>query len=448
MPHTPEPVWTDAVFESERTENPLYRGDAGPWPWMLPAFRDRVSTRLLDATFGCLTMFRMLPGISAQYPISDLAGMVFIAILVTRRPRRNLGRLGILIPLALLLLAYLILVSMANDVSWVRRSFHLAVMVVLALLVGQGRADLPSLLRGAAFGFIVNAVLFYAGLAPDSYGGFLTGYLEDKNRAAMVMGVVGLIICGFVRRRYVLPCLIAVAGALWLTGSRTTMAGFAVALVWILLRPKMTLLSLRLGFAGFGIAFLNYVETHLAHSGVFADRTGTDALRQRIDDAVALKLTHTSWLGGGLGTATVDLDGAQWFFHNSYDGLRQEGGWVFFVAVVALYVWLGLRPSKRYVTDLAQLFVEAATIVELVAAWKLGEVFLANTSYVLLGAAILLYVRDDPSTAIDQKDERLVKEYARRLEQHDELRKTSRTEPSSPVNPTSAPSGDSSSVWA
>lgn len=411
VPANDESPWTSSVFSREEIDRSPYSRGVGPWPWMLPGYETATSTRILDASFGLLTMFRMLPGISSQYPIGDIAGAVFIAILVTRRPQRTLGRLGILIPAGVLLLSYLILVSVANDVSWVRRTFHILVMVVLAVLVGQGRAHLPSVLRGAAFGFMLNALLFYVGLAPDTYGGFLTGYLEDKNRAAMVMGVVCLVIAGFIRKRYVFPWMLATAGAIWLTGSRTTLAGLAIAYAWVLLRPKMTLLPIRLGFGALAVLFLNYVETNLARMGVFEDRAGTDALRERINDAVALKLTHTPWYGGGLGTATVEVQNNTWFFHNAYDGLRQEGGWLFLVCVVALLVWLGLRPLKEEVTDLAQLFVEAATIVELVCAWKLGEVFLANTTYVLLGASILLYLRDDPTTAVLTDREQVLATY-------------------------------------
>ena len=105
------------------------------------------------------------------------------------------------------------------------------------------------------------------------------------------------------------------------------------------------------------------------------------------------------------------MDGATWFFHSSYDGLRQEGGWVLLVLVTAVTVWLGLRPMKREVTGFDQLAVEAATIVQLVCAWKLGEVFLSTSSFILLGYALQLYLRDHGTRVLDDQ-ERVLQAYA------------------------------------
>lgn len=368
---------------------------------------------MVDALFGALTMFRTLPGFPGGVPANDVFGIVFIGILLTRRPKQRLGSTTVLPGLAVLLALYLVLVSLQNDVSWLRRLVHISVIAVLAFLIGEGRAEIPSLLRGAGVALLVNAALFYAGIAPDTYGGVLTGYLADKNLAAMVIGVVGVSICGFVRRPYVLPCLALTAGGVWLTGSRTTLAGLLIGTLWVLLRPKMTFLSFRLAFGAGAIALVSVLEERFARVGSFAAREGSDMLRERIDEAVALKLSHTPWYGGGLGTATVELQNSTWFFHNAYNGLRQEGGWIFLIAIVSVVVWVGLRPSRRYIDNLAQLFNEAATVVLLVCAWRLGEVFLATTTYIVLGIGLYLGARDQEGTEILDEGERVLARYGR-----------------------------------
>lgn len=404
--------WSDSNLRDVPSEPDLYGRGAGPWPWMLPSIVGRESTRILDALFGALTMFRTLPGFPGGVPANDVFGIIFIGVLMTRRPTRTLGKAELLPGLCLLLGVYLVLVSMANDVPWLRRLVHLTVIASLAFLVGQGRASIPSLLRGACTALVLNAVLFYAGLAPDSYGGVLTGYLADKNLAALVIGLIGTITAGFVRRSYVLPIMALTSGGVWLTGSRTTLAALLVAWLWVLLRPKMTFLSFRLAFGAAAIGLVTTLENSFSQVGVFANRAGSDLLRERINEAVASKLSTTPWYGGGLGTATVEVQDSTWFFHNSYNGLQQEGGWPFLIVIVAVVVWLGLRPARRQIDDLGELFVEAGTIVLLICAWKLGEVFLATTTYVLLGSALYLYLKDDASTAISTNSERILARYA------------------------------------
>ncbi|MDU0347534.1 hypothetical protein, partial [Actinomyces sp. MRS3W] len=267
------------------------------WAWTLPTHTPQESTHIVDAAFGLVTMFRTLPGVPSTIPVSDVVGILFIGIMLLRRPRYRLGRASLLIPGYFLLLAYLVAVSLIGEVDWIRRSVHITIMMMLALLVGTGRAHLPSLLRGAITGLVINAALFYAGLAPDTYGGNLTGYLEDKNHAALVIGVIGITTCAYVRRRYVAPLLVLTVGGVWLTGSRTTLAALTMAGVWMLLRPVLPSLMQRLALGGGIVLALNVLVDDYSRVGVFSDRTGTDLLRQRIDEATTLKLESTPFYG-------------------------------------------------------------------------------------------------------------------------------------------------------
>ena len=92
----------------------------------------------------------------------------------------------------------------------------------------------------------------------------------------------------------------------WTTGSRTSPAELACALVWFVLRPRLNVPG-RLGLAaGFALG-LPFLEERYAQVGQFADRVGTDALRARIDAASLAKLDHAPWHGQGLGEAWVML---------------------------------------------------------------------------------------------------------------------------------------------
>ncbi|MCI7455830.1 hypothetical protein [Actinomyces urogenitalis] len=391
------PVTTHTRSYKHLTDRPRTSQSSRFWAWTLPTVSVKSSTHLVDAFFGLLLTFRVLPGIPSSLPVSDLAGLVFILIMLFRTPRYRLGRAELLIPGCIVMAVYLVAVSIMNDVAWTRRIGHIAILLTLAILIGSGRAHLPSLLRASALGILVNASLFYAGAAPDEYGGFLTGYLEDKNHAALTIAVTGVTLGGFVRRRYIIPVLATTGGLIWLTGSRTTLGALAAAALWLLFRPRMRTLLPRAILGGF-IAFgLNLLVNDYSQEGAFADRTGTDALRQRIDDAVQIKLGSTPPYGGGLGTATVEMDGNTWFFHNAYDGLRQEGGWLLLIVFVSVFVWYGLRPNRHDISSFTQLAVESAVIVELVCAWKLGEVFFSTQTVLLLAAILQVYLKDqDP----------------------------------------------------
>lgn len=71
-----------------------------------------------------------------------------------------------------------------------------------------------------------------AGLVPAPYGSFLTVVLADKNVAGLYYAAMPVLALALVRtRRWKLILLVAAAVCVFLTGSRTSMAGFACAVL-------------------------------------------------------------------------------------------------------------------------------------------------------------------------------------------------------------------------
>ncbi len=133
-----------------------------------------------------------------------------------------------------------------------------------------------------------------------------------------------------------------------------------------------------------------WMAENIARIGIFADRMGTDLLRERITTASWEKVADAPWFGLGLSEATVDLERSTWFFHNSYASLLVEGGWPLAVVVVLTYVFLGLRPFNPDQRSDSRVAVEAATLVLLICATQLGEVFFSLPGVLVLGAGLLL----------------------------------------------------------
>ena len=260
-------------------------------------------------------------------------------------------------------------------------------MSYLVAVVG-GRLHYPSLVRGAAAGLVGNALLFFGGVAPAPYEQYLSGYLLDKNQAGLAYTVVGLLLLGLVEGRRTRFAVVALTGALvWSTGSRTSIAALVCGLAWFALRPRLGTggrLALVAALAG----AVQVVESRFSRVGVFVDRDGSDAFRQRIDDASRIKLDGAPFQGLGLGESWVDLQGRAYLFHNSYWAALVEGGWVLLAAYLLLTVLvIGVRapgaPGSPW------LGAQAANIAVLVCALRLGEVFGATTAVTALAGGFL-----------------------------------------------------------
>jgi hypothetical protein len=354
-----------------------------------PPRRDRL--RGVEFSLFFLLIFDGLgvPVLPVSVPLSELAAVALVAVGIFRSPARPLTRYGWYIPFWAILLAYCVIESWVNEVDWFRRTVRLVAMVVLSLQIATGRLDVWSGLRGLLAGLAVNVLLFYLRLAPDSYGGLLTGFLGDKNVAGLFYATVPLLALPCVSRARWRVALLVFAGVtVFLTGSRTSIAALAAGSLWVLVRRRLPLPFHLPMFAAL-YAGLQYLEANFAHAWIFSDRTGTDLLRSRIDEASWQKAEGAPPYGLGLGEATVYLDGRSWFFHNSFLGLYVEGGWVLLVAVTGVLIAVAL-PLLRATHMRPPIALEAAAIALLFCASRLGEVLLALPVFLLLGCVMAI----------------------------------------------------------
>jgi O-antigen ligase len=375
-----------------------------------PAEIGAEETRFAEFVLGAVALVALpVPGAPGGFLVGQVAVLALVGLSVFRHPTRSLQPLRWLPYAAAALLGYLVLVSVTGpDVSlfgWPKRALRLALVLTALLVMVSGRVHFPSLVRGMAVGLLGNAVLFFAGVAPAPYGGFLSGYLLDKNQAGLAYTVVGILLVGVTTDRRRQVAVLAVTSALvWTTGSRTSLAALACALAWFVLRPRLNVPG-RLALAGVFALVLPFVEERYAQVGQFADRVGSDEFRARIDAASLAKLDHAPWHGQGLGEAWVMLaDGKTYFFHNSYWAMLVEGGWVYLVAMLVGTVWFGIRPLRPGPPPtLFARSAEAANLAVLVCALRLGEVFGATTAVVALAAGLIAYLQAVPveSTAAD-----------------------------------------------
>ncbi len=292
----------------------------------------------------------------------------------------------------LLVLLWLELAASAilNGVDGTRRLGHLAIFILLALMVSSGRLHRLSLLRGMALGLFFAAITAIAARflgIEGAYGERLTGLFSDPNVAGFHLVVFGALVMTGARsgfRRWIGAAALVIA--IGLTLSRTSLIATILGLVWLLLYKRIPgRWALALLAASFP-ALMAYAESY-RYWGPFSERTGSDALRDRILAAEEQLLPISPWYGRGPGTAYVQVEGSNFFFHSSYLGLLNEAGRIGFViflaAVVVLLVKLVGMP-----TELRQPWYEAAIIAFLLCAFNLGEVLLEIPTAIALGMAM------------------------------------------------------------
>lgn len=359
---------------------------------------ERQPSVLWDALLGSVVLVALpVPGTGGAVTVGNLALAGLLALASLRRPGPQARRLVPVVVAVVALLGYLAVVSLAGaDESlsgWERRWLRLGAVLAAVLALAGGRLHLPSVVRGAAAGLVVNALAFYGGVAPARYGDYLSGFLLDKNVTGFACAVVGVLAMGLAPSQLWRATLVAGFGAMvWATGSRTAIAAFAIGVVWFYARPRLGVLP-RLTLAAAAWAGLRFVAKDYAQVGEFASRAGSDWFRARIDALSQAKLDAAPARGLGLGEAYVTMDGATWFFHNSYLTLLVEGGWVFLGAMLILHVWFGIRPFAPGRPPSAFAAAgEAANIVVLVCAQRLGEVFGTTPAALALAAGLSGYL--------------------------------------------------------
>lgn len=389
------------------------------------------SARLTDLLVSLLLIGRVaVPGLPTG-SFDQLGLFILVLLAIFRRPVRAVP---VWYPAAALgLMAFLVFESAVNGVepgAFIQRSLNISLSLVTAGFMASGRIDVASVVKGIGIALALNTVLFYAGIAPHPYGSFLTGYLGDKNVSGLFFATMPLLIAVAMPRWWQRIAVVVLGGgALWLTGSRTSMAAYVAALVWIAVSAKGNWL-VKVGVGAGLYAAFTYASDNLANIGRFSAREGSDEFRAQIDAATFAKVDATPWYGKGLSEATVTLpnDGGTWFFHNSFAALWVEGGIVMTVVVLGLYggsmVALSLRTAGRWRAGAAvgggagekamsldggvapgvhgagerarpalrvdRLAVAGAIGAVLLCATRLGEVFVAQIGFIVLGAALAL----------------------------------------------------------
>lgn len=363
------------------------------------AVRDSIlaigDTRIIDALIMAVFVVR-LPSPGLGFPINDLAGLALISIAAFRSPTRTLAGAHWYPVICAVALAYLGLNALAAGIEQndIQRAGRIVILMTLGGFIATGRIDTASALKGFAAALLANAGLFFAGVAPDDYGGFLTGYLGDKNVAGLTYAVMTVLMLLITKHIWTRAAVLVVGGVcVVLTDSRTSMAALAAALIWLAvaryLGPFWRLCLAALLYTGFVFA-----ETNLSTAGDYAvTRQGSDALRDRIDAASLEKTLAAPWNGYGLGEAVAEVAGDTWLFHNAYWGLITEGGYFLLALFLLLFAFAGFQLFAKGTTSLDARIVEAASIVVMLCALRLGEVFIAQPAFIVLGVGVTIAAR-------------------------------------------------------
>jgi hypothetical protein len=376
-------------------------------PWNLPdrtILRADLADREIRATDFLLMAVLPLRTVEvAGLPVNELA-MAALVGLALLRPARGGARLHEVVVLALgALLALLVCSGLANDVDWARRVGHVGILAGLVLALGTGRISLRSAGAGLGAGLVAVIGLALFDIGGDTYPGRLTGFLGDPNAGAFFIAVLGVLAVVFSDDRWQVRVALAVPllAGLVLTFSRTGLAAGTFAIFWLLA-------GRRLGAAG-GAALaaalvwlVDNIPEDLVLYGPFSDRSGSDSLRERIIAQERVELAGAPWYGNGPGTAQVEVRDLEFFFHNSYLAVRQEGGWLALLLVLGLMAFAFLRLSQHSrAGDLAAAGAQAALIGAAVMAITLGEVLLDTPTAIAVGFALGHALRPPPEGVAD-----------------------------------------------
>lgn len=355
---------------------------------------------LLDFTVGFLFIFRSVSLFSL--PLATIVLLLYVVFRSFKKTDYSVRCSGAVIAVFLVGAVYLLIVSVfVQEIdlqTYLQRMVRILAIVFFALLIADRRIDIRSLLLGFGVGLLFNATGFYAGIAPADYGEYLTGWIQDKNVAGLYHAVVSLLLFVFFTKTWQRTMIIVLAlPLLWETGSRTSIGAFIIAMGWVLLARKISIVW-KMVLGGAVMWLFEWAQTNFASSEVFGDRTGTDWFREQIDTAAWAKVQATPWYGQGLGEATVVFDnGSGQYFHNSFWTLFVEGGWPWLLAVLA--ITLVVVFFVRQENNSRRIGAEAAMVLLFVCSWRLGEVLLTMPWGLAFGLA-LYYLSENKQTRL------------------------------------------------
>ncbi|CUR57565.1 membrane hypothetical protein [metagenome] len=377
-------------------------------PWNLPDRTvERADTadreiRITDFALMAVLPFRSLE--VAGFPVNEFAMAALVGLCLLRPARGGVKLPEVVILIMAALVALLVYSGMANHIDWTRRVGHVAIMCGIIWAGATGRLSLRSVGAGLASGLTAVVALGLVGVGSDAgYTGRLTGFLDDPNAGAYFLAVLGALGIFFADDRWRVRAALTVpiVGGLLLTFSRTGLLAAAFAVVWIVLGRRLGVVGGAALVAGL-VWLVDNIPDDLVLYGPFSNRSGSDALRDRIITQERVQLADAPWFGHGPGTARVRIGDLEFFFHNSYLATRQEGGWLALLLVLALVAYAFLRLTRRARSgDLTAAGAQAALIGVAVMSVTLGEVLLDTPMAVAVAMALGHALRDEPTGAPD-----------------------------------------------
>lgn len=376
-------------------------------PWNLPdrtVDRAEEADREIRATdFLLMATLVLRTETAGPFPLNEVT-MGLLVALAAMRPARGGAKLPAVVMVILAaLLALLLYSGLTNGIDWTRRVGHVGILAGLVWAFGTGRVSLRSAGLGLAAGLTAVIAMATVGIGGDYYPGRITGFLGDPNAGAYFIAVLGVLAIFFCDDRWKVRLVVAVpiVAGLALTYSRTGLLAGAFAVVWVFLGRRLG----AVGGAAMAVGLVWIVDNipqSLTTFGPFSDRSGSDALRERIIAQERVELAGAPWYGNGPGTATVNIRDLEFFFHNSYLAVRQEGGWGALLLVLALMAYAFVRLSKQSrAGDIAAAGAQAAIIGTAVMAITLGEVLLDTPMAIAVGFALGQALRSGPDVTAD-----------------------------------------------
>ncbi len=366
--------------------------------------KEHDSSRIPDFVLGVALAIPIgVPGSGTNLSVLAMLGAILLAS--TRKPTEPIP---IWAPLVVVAMVGWVTFSMLyNGLDNIKQLGFFGIFGFAILAFASGRVDRISICRGIGLGLAIGAAAGLAsrffGLGGDPYPGRLTGSIwGDPNQAGYYLTVLTAVTLVGLRpgwRRW--GALLVFSFCIVLTLSRTSMVAMAVGGVWFLVRRRVSP-GLGLGILGGTTYLLQDASERLKNWGPFAERVGSDLLRDRIDAAAGKLVQVHPWIGRGPGTAQVDVDGRTFFFHNAYLAVRNNGGWILLtllLVLIALTVVSLLRlPPERH-----HPWHEAALIGLLICAASLGEAFLRAPAALAIGLAIRHFVNPMELQRSDQQ---------------------------------------------
>jgi hypothetical protein len=348
----------------------------------------------LEAILGGLFIVRAaVPG--TNFAVGDFAAFALVLVGIFKSPLVY-GKVNRAYATVFsLLMAFLVVESLYNGADFTKRALKLSLLAIVGGFIGSRRFDIVQILKGFGVALLLNVPLYYLHIAPDLYAGCLTGFLMDKNVAGLYYASMSFALMALFKKTSARVALLSIGGVLvFLTLSRTSLVAFGFGIIWLAIAKRAGIVS-RIVFAILVSVSYVFLQDRFAHIGVFADRVGSDALRSRIDAAMAAKVAVTPWYGQGLGKATVILGPkVGFFFHNSYLALITEGGWVFLLVVLGGFALITLRFVSAPPFTRSEVYVQSAGVVVMLCATRLGEVFMTLPAFVIVGASLQLLSSD------------------------------------------------------